>query len=116
MRHTTLFDSLTEEEPDLSHVRIFGSTVKVLKPKNFLDGKLGSEVWNGVHVGYAPGGAYLPVQSRTESGFCIQKCHVNEKLYENQPTVASDNGRENSYSDEAKSLKINVTYSLEDGP
>ena len=45
-------------EPDVSHLRIFGTEAMVLKPKKYRKEKLNSKTWTGIHVSYAPGDAY----------------------------------------------------------
>lgn len=52
LRDKTPYEIITGTKPDLAHLRIFGSQVKVKKPKRFVNGKLGARVWDGIHVGY----------------------------------------------------------------
>lgn len=49
---------LTGSKPYLSNLSIFGSKVKVLKPKPYRKSKVDSKVWDRFHVGYAPGDFY----------------------------------------------------------
>lgn len=56
-RGKTPFEIVTGNKPDISYLRIFGSQVKIIKPKRYKGSKVGPKVWTGIHVGYAPGNA-----------------------------------------------------------
>ena len=58
VRTKTPYEVITGNKPDLSNLRIFGTKVKVLKPKSYRRSKVESKTWTGIHVGYAPGDAY----------------------------------------------------------
>ena len=54
----TPYEIITGSKSDLSHIRIFGTKVKVAKTENYKRTKFDSKTWNGFHVGYAEAEAY----------------------------------------------------------
>jgi len=55
LRSKTPLEVITRKKPDLSNLRLFGCIVKVKTPKKYVKGKLGSNTWDGIHVGYEGG-------------------------------------------------------------
>lgn len=81
VRDKTPYEVITGKKPDLSHLRIFGTRVKVLKPQSYRKSKVEPKVWDGVHVGYNDGGsyrAYVPALGRV---FVSRDVTFIEKLY-----------------------------------
>ena len=58
VRHMTPYEIMVGKKSILSHLLIFGSKVKALKPPKYLRVKMDSKNWNGLHVEYAQGDAY----------------------------------------------------------
>lgn len=54
----TPIEVITGKKPDISNLRIFGSPVKVLKPKPKRSGKFNVITRDGIHVGYSSGNTY----------------------------------------------------------
>lgn len=107
MRKKTPFEILVEETPDISQMT-FGSKLKVLLPKNYLDGKVSPKVWDGAHVGYAPGDAYCSYIPELKRMFLSKYVTFMEKLYRNPSTVAFDIGEESEDSDDESSPEDKV--------
>ena len=54
VRYKAPREILIGNKPDYSHIRIFGSKVKVDKPKKYRKSKMDPKVWDGLHVSYSP--------------------------------------------------------------
>jgi len=51
----TPFELWTENKPNISHIRVFGSTCWVVLHKSHIDGKFGDKAAKGVFLGYPDG-------------------------------------------------------------
>lgn len=115
-RGKTPYELVTGNKPDISNLRIFGSQVKVIKPKKYKGSKVGAKVWTGIHVGYAPGDAYRSYIPEIGRVFVSKDVTFIEKLYRRQytETVPSIPGHVN---EEESSSSSESDYSDEDdGP
>lgn len=90
VRDKTPFEIVTGKKPDLSNLRIFGTTVKILKPESYQKSKVEPKVWDGIHVGYTSGDAYrcyIPTLGRV---FVSRDVTFIEKLYRNPGLITVD--------------------------
>ena len=83
VRHMTPYEIIIKKKPDLSNLRMFGTKVKVLKPKKYRKGKMDSKTWDGIHVGYAPGDAYRAYIRELKCVFVSKDVTFIERLYKN---------------------------------
>lgn len=81
VRDKTPFEILTGRKPDLSNLRVFGSKVKVLRPKPYRGSKFDPKTWNGVHVGYDAGNSYRVFIPEIRRVFVSKDVTFLEKLY-----------------------------------
>lgn len=95
----TPYEIITGDKPDLSNLRIFGTHVKVLKPKEYRKSKVGSKTWDGIHVGYNPGDAYRAYIPSLGRVFVSKDVTFIEKLYKRQQMVAFDIAEESENSE-----------------
>jgi len=101
----TPYELVTGEKPDLWNLLIFGSKVKVLRPDKYKGSKVESKVWDGIHVGYAPGNAYRAYIPEIGREFVSKDVTFIEKLFRRQFTVTlpappnGNNSEESSNSD-----------------
>lgn len=80
-RGKTPYEIVTGTKPDLSNLRVFGTKVKVLKPKSYRKSKVESKTWDGLHVGYNAGGAYRCYIPELGRVFLSKDVTFIEKLY-----------------------------------
>ena len=90
VQHMTPYEIVLGKKPDLSNLRIFGTKVKVLKPKPYRKGKMDAKTWNGIHVGYAPGDVYRAYIPELKRVFVTTDITFVEKLYGNSTTSPID--------------------------
>lgn len=81
VQHMTPYEIMVGKKPNLSNLRIFGTKVKVLKPKKYRKSKVDAKTWNGIHVGYAPGEAYRAYIPELKRVFVSKDATFIEKLY-----------------------------------
>ncbi len=84
------YELSTEMKPDLLSLRIFREPVKVLKPRLYQKGKVNAYVWDGSHVGYAPGDAYSAYMSELDRVSGSKDVKFIEKLYRRMSTASLD--------------------------
>lgn len=110
-RGRTPFEIVSGEKPDISNLRIFGTKVKVLKPKPYQGSKVESKTWNGVHVGYNPGDAYRAYIPELGRVFVSKDVTFLEKLYRvsDHNTVSTKES-----SNESGSVPANDTKGVEE--
>lgn len=89
VQHMTPYEIMIGKKPDLSNLRIFGTKVKVLKPKKYRGGKMDAKTWDGIHVEYAPGDAYRVYIPALKRVFVSKDFTFIEKLYRNIGTTAT---------------------------
>lgn len=89
-RNKTPFELMTGNKPDVSNLRIFGTRVKVLKPRKYWRSKVDAKVWDGIHVGYAPGDAYRCYIPELGRVFVSKDVTFIEKLYRQVRDVTLD--------------------------
>ena len=99
-----LYDIVLGKKPDLSNLRIFGTKVKVLKPKPYRKGKMDAKTWNGIHVVYAPGDAYRAYIPELKRAFVTKDITFFEKLYGNSTTSPIDIENEPSVKEESDNI------------
>jgi len=99
-RGKTPYEPVTGKKPDVSHLRIFGSKVKVLRLDKYKGRKVESKVWDGIHVGYDPSGAYRSYIPELGRVFISKDITFLEKLYRRQFTVTLPAGLKPSNSEE----------------
>eukprot|EP00171_Calliarthron_tuberculosum_P012290 IDg12290t1 len=102
MRKKTSYEILTGNKLDLSHIRIFGSKVKVLKPKKYCDGKVNAKTWDGLHAGCAPGGAYRRYISELKRVFFSKDTTFIEKIYRDSSSVTFEIGNDSDSSEKER--------------
>lgn len=106
LRGITPYEILTGEKPDLSHLRIFGSKVKVALLQQSKTNKLNKKTWDGFHVGYAAGNSYrifIPALDRvfvTKDVIFCEKLHreIFSTLPEPEDTEDNDDILDKNYS------------------
>lgn len=91
VREKTPYEILIGEKPDLSGLRIFGTKVKVLKPKAYRKSKVESRIWDGVHVGYNPGDAYRAYIPELGRVFMSKDVRFIENLYRTKAIANTSN-------------------------
>ena len=88
VRDKTPYEIVTGNKPDLSNLRIFGTKVKVLKPKAYRKSKVDSKTWDGLDVGYNPGDAYRVYIPELGHVLISKDVTFIEKLYRYDSSVS----------------------------
>lgn len=106
-KEKTPYEVITGKRPDLKHLRIFGTAVKVMKHPSKRNGKMDTKTWNGIHVGYEFDGAYRIFVPSEKRVIVSRDVTFFEKLYRRGPL---EGGHHVSDSNE-----IEIDLSTDDG-